>query len=232
MREEPIRSAKFDSGDERIREILPVRHEKTQKNQPVRHGKPREILLIRHGKTRANLERRYCGSTDQSLCEEGIRELQDLRRLSADEALLVTSGMKRTNETAEILFGRSPDRIEAGLREMDFGVFENHTYEELKEQKEYQAWISGDNEANICPGGESGTQMRKRVLDTVQKLLAETDSDLILVTHGGPAAALMDWFFPGEGKNRYTWQPPCGRGYRIRLENGRAVFCEPYPNQE
>ena len=30
------------------------------------------LYLIRHGKTRANLEHRYCGSSDLTLSEQGI----------------------------------------------------------------------------------------------------------------------------------------------------------------
>ena len=32
---------------------------------------PLNILFIRHGQTQGNLERRYIGSTDQSLCIKG-----------------------------------------------------------------------------------------------------------------------------------------------------------------
>ena len=36
------------------------------------------------------------------------------------------------------------------------------------------------------------------------------------VTHGGVIAAIMAACFPGEGKNRYQWQPKPGRGYCLR----------------
>ena len=39
-----------------------------------------------------------------------------------------------------------------------------------------------------------------------------------MVTHGGPIAALMEHLFPGEGKNRFQWQPKNGRGYLLALE--------------
>ena len=31
-----------------------------------------KIALIRHSKTKGNIEKRYIGSTDESLCKEGI----------------------------------------------------------------------------------------------------------------------------------------------------------------
>lgn len=34
-----------------------------------------KLILIRHGKTEANEKHLYCGSTDVSLSESGIKEL-------------------------------------------------------------------------------------------------------------------------------------------------------------
>ena len=53
---------------------------------------------------------------------------------------------------------------------MDFGIFEMHSYEELKDTPEYQAWHSGDNEASVSPKGESGVQMKKHVLAAKTRL--------------------------------------------------------------
>ena len=64
---------------------------------------------------------------------------------------------------------------------MDFGIFEMRSYEELKDTPEYQTWLAGDNEANIPPNGESGVQMRKRVLNA----LADLKEDTCIITHGG-----------------------------------------------
>lgn len=37
-----------------------------------------KIIFIRHGKTKGNLEKRYIGKTDESLCEIGIKELKKI----------------------------------------------------------------------------------------------------------------------------------------------------------
>ena len=92
-----------------------------------------------------------------------------------------------------------------------------HSYEELKERADYQLWISGDNDKNVPPEGESGEQMKIRVLDGLNELL-EADQDTVLVTHGGVIAAIMEHLFPEENRNRYVWQPKPGHGYLI--ENG------------
>ncbi len=169
------------------------------------------IYLIRHGKTQANLEHLYCGSTDLPLCEQGVRELQS-RHYAIENCRFVSSGMRRCNETLRLLFGDVPFRVEPRFREMDFGIFELHAYEQLKDSPAYQAWLRGDNEANVAPEGESGKQMTARVLEA----LSEIREDTLVVTHGGCIAAIMQHLFPHEGKNRYDWQPAPGCGYLLR----------------
>lgn len=168
------------------------------------------IYLIRHGKTQANEMRLYCGSTDLPLSENGREELPSLKYAITPQRF-ITSGMKRTNETLQILFGNVPFSVDSRFREVDFGDFEMKSYEMLKDDPAYQVWLTGDNEANTPPGGESGIQMTRRVLEAFRELPDGT----ALVTHGGVIAAIMASLFPEEGKHRYQWQPANGRGYEI-----------------
>ena len=119
--------------------------------------------------------------------------------------------MKRTNETLRILFGDVPYDVDTRFREVDFGDFEMHSYEQLKVRPDYQAWLMGDNEVNVPPNGESGEQMTRKVLAA----LGEIREDTCIVTHGGVIAAIMAHLFPAENKNRYEWQPKPGCGYAI-----------------
>ena len=169
-----------------------------------------KIYLIRHGRTEANEKHLYCGSTDLPLSETGREELCKLK-YDIQNVRFLTSGRLRTNETLRILFGDVPFEADPRFREVDFGSFEMHSYEELKDTPEYQAWLTGDNEANIPPKGESGAQMKKRVLEA----FSEIKEDTCVITHGGVIAAIMEDRFPDEGKNRYQWQPKNGRGWLI-----------------
>ena len=168
------------------------------------------IYLIRHGKTEANEKHLYCGSTDLPLSEAGRAELQNIH-YDIPNVRFLTSGMKRANESLQILFGDVPYEVDPRFREVDFGTFEMHSYEELKDTPEYQAWLTGDNEANIPPRGESGKQMTQRVLQA----FSEIREDTCLVAHGGVIAAIMAHLFSEEGKHRYQWQPKNGGGYII-----------------
>ena len=172
------------------------------------------IYLIRHGKTEANERRLYCGSTDLPLSEGGRAELKGLRYDIRDVRFL-TSGMRRANETLELLFGAVSYDTDPRFREVDFGAFEMRGYEELKDDPSYQAWITGENERNVPPRGESGAQMTQRVLAAFPEL----QEDTCIVTHGGVIAAIMAHLFPEAGKHRYQWQPKNGHGYIITDKN-------------
>ena len=171
------------------------------------------LYLIRHGKTAANQRGCYCGSTDLPLSRQGREELKN-KRYAIQKVRFLTSGMRRANETMELLFDGVDYEMDNRFREVDFGIFEMHTYEELKDDPTYQAWLTGDNDTNVPPQGESGAQMKARVLDA----LSELTEDTCLITHGGVIAAIMDHRFPQEGKSRYEWQSQNGEGYVI--ENG------------
>ncbi len=190
------------------------------------------LLLIRHGITRAVEDWLYCGATDLSLSPAGREALisgrdsyiwPDLNGWS-----IYTSGMRRAEETLEILLGNIPHSPLPAFREMDFGVFEMHSYDELKIREDYQAWISGDNEANVCPGGESGLQMKARVFAGLRELTQAPGSALV-VCHGGPIVAVMQHLFPQENRTRYDWQPAGGCGYLITFDGCLPVSYEPFP---
>ena len=178
------------------------------------------LYLIRHGMTEANLRHCYCGSTDLPLSQPG-REALGTLIYDVSGVRFLTSGMLRTEQTLAILFGAVPHGQRPAFREVDFGIFEMHTYEELKDDPAYVDWITGDNMANIPPKGESGNQMLSRVLEALPELLQE---DTVLVTHGGVIAAIMEHLFPDEAKSRYQWQPAPGYGYLIEANSYRPIL--------
>ena len=171
------------------------------------------LYLIRHGKTAANEAHLYCGSSDLPLSPKGEAELGQLG-YCLPPARFLTSGMKRTEQTLALLFGDVPHKQVPDFREIDFGIFELHSYKELKDDPQYQAWLTGDNHRNIPPEGESGEQMEARVLAALARLEAE-NQPTVLITHGGVIACIMAHLFPEENKNRYQWQPEPGHGYAV-----------------
>ena len=178
------------------------------------------IYLIRHGRTEANERRLYCGRTDLPLSAGGRDALRALRARIAypniENIDAMVSGMRRTLETFQILYGNAPVRICAEFREIDFGAFEMHSYDQLKAKSEYQAWI-GDSTGNAAPpGGESAAHFQSRVIAAADALRR----DSLIVCHGGVIAALMAHWFPAENRHMYAWQPDFGCGYRVEILDG------------
>lgn len=193
----------------------------------------RRVWLLRHGKTEANEKRLYCGSTDLPLSSAGRAELKALAAAGGYPhpagLQYITSGLRRTAETLELLYGPVACSVCPLLREMDFGAFEMHSYDQLKDDAAYQAWITGDNEKNRCPGGESGEEMRLRVLAGWKQVLERPEKELLLVLHGGPIAAIVEHLEPELERNRWLHQPENGRGWLLTLEGDRLLKREPFP---
>lgn len=176
----------------------------------------KELYIIRHGRTEANEKHQYCGASDLPLSHAGAAALSDIR-YEIPPCRFFTSGMIRTEQTLQLLFGDVPHGIDSRFREIDFGEFELHTYEELKDRQDYQHWISKDGQT-APPNGESAESFQRRILDGLRDLL-ELETPAVLITHGGVIALIMEHLFPEEEKTRYQWQPQPGGGYRLTPQN-------------
>ena len=110
------------------------------------------IYLIRHGKTEGNALNRYIGSTDSPLCAEGIEKTR-LAGGSAELKSVIVTPLIRTQQTARILFPNAEQRICYGLREIDFGDFENRSATDMEHDEAYRKWVDSGC-VDACPNGE------------------------------------------------------------------------------
>ena len=109
---------------------------------------------------------------------------------------------------------------------MDFGDFEMHSYEELKDWPSYQKWIE-DVEHNPCPNGESAPLVLARNLEAIAPVLA-ADEDAVCVAHGGVISGLlMTWF----GGTRYDYLVRPGTGFAVEVTDGKPQRCRPIPEE-
>ena len=126
------------------------------------------LVLIRHGLTEGNVRRWYYGALDIPLCPEGEAALQKAATAGlyppVNGRRIVTSGLLRTEQTLRLLYGEQPHEQWAELREVNFGIFEGKSYDELNGRADYEAWVTGDWFQNIPPGGESFAQAEARSL--------------------------------------------------------------------
>ncbi|MGN0825439.1 MAG: histidine phosphatase family protein, partial [Christensenellales bacterium] len=156
-----------------------------------------KLTLIRHGMTRGNMLHIYYGSTDLSILPESYAELEARAKTGfyPTAECYYTSGMLRAEQSFRAIYGDTPHSVLYGMREADFGDFEMRNYAELKDDPAYIKWISGNNEDNICPNGESGAQVTARALEALKPVISE-GVDAVVVAHGGVIGGVLAHFFP------------------------------------
>ena len=168
------------------------------------------VRLIRHGMTAGNAARRYVGKTDEPLCPEGRA---DAEKKAKDNSLgcVYVSPMKRARETAAILFPNAEQIMINDLREMDFGMFEGRSADEMEHDPAYRAWVD-DLCRGACPGGESQAEFHARVGAAFAETVRSLASDATFVVHGGVIMSVL-WQFAEPKRDFYEWGVPNLSGY-------------------
>lgn len=180
-----------------------------------------ELLLIRHSITAGNLAHRYVGRTDEPLCPEGRSLANEAAAALPEPELVFSSPMLRCRETAEILFPGKEIQIIPDFRETDFGDFEYKTYEELKDDESYRAWIDSSG-VLAPPGGESRETVKARVLSAFTGVLhglCDFGGLAAIVAHGGTIMTLMH-ALARPPREYYGWQVKNCRGFSAAYEGG------------
>jgi alpha-ribazole phosphatase len=188
-----------------------------------------ELILLRHGETDLNREGVYCGWTDAELNEKGMKDAQKLGVMLASEdiASIHSSDLKRARKTAEIVRqGHAPEvRFHEGLREMDFGLWEQKSFAEIdrmfpdKSGQWKQDWVDFQ-----VPGGESGRVFFRRVLDALEPITDRESGTILLVTHGGPIRCILSHYLCGGMDGFWRFKIDPGSMSRISVKNDFAVL--------
>ena len=156
------------------------------------------IYIVRHSETDLNLSGVYYGSTDCDINSKGISQAKNLSRffLKKDIDLIISSDLKRAYNTAKIIRGnRNIDIIkEKGLREIDFGDWENKTYNYIKEndKENYNKWCENWLDMTF-PNGESYKGFYKRVGETFNNIIEKYENleNILIVGHNGSLVSLL-----------------------------------------
>ncbi|MFB7515103.1 histidine phosphatase family protein [Streptomyces sp. NPDC056144] len=157
----------------------------------TKSGSGRRIVLWRHGQTSWNLERRFQGSTDIELTEDGVAQARRAARLLAAlrPDAIVSSDLKRAAATAAELSALTGHTVahDSALRETYAGEWQGLTHDEIVARygEEYAAWKRGEPVRR--GGGELETEVADRaapvVLEHADKL--PENGTLVVVSHGG-----------------------------------------------
>ena len=151
----------------------------------------KRLYLLRHGKTEGFPEKSYVGGrTDIVLSHEGKRQALAWRRYfeKRPPGAVYSSGMKRTTETARIVSGKNVADIliMEDLREIRLGDWEGHAMESIREKFPEEWRLRGENlEAFRPPGGESFSDLARRVVPAFEKIAETPCEDIMIVAHAG-----------------------------------------------
>lgn len=178
-----------------------------------------KIHLVRHGITDANLNGTYLGREDMPVNDKGIEELKYLKEKFTypDVEAVFVSPLQRCKQTASILFPQKPMVEIPDFTEYDFGEFEGHTAEELKEDENFKTWITNSGDA-APPFGESNNHFVARVAVNFEKvvegLLKTGTREVAIVAHGGVIMAILSYFGIPEAP-MHEWMCGSGQGYTM-----------------
>lgn len=185
------------------------------------------LYLVRHGKTEYNEQRRIQGHIDTPLTDEGyenaFRVAEKLRGIKFDH--IYSSDLGRAFITAHIIAEklRLENRIvrERRLREKNYGEFNGKKIDELEKAHPRQ-----DSEFSP-PGGESFSDLQKRVVGFIEELERKHNGKTeLIVTHSGCIRAIAAHF--GVTDIRKSAKMEVSNEYigRIVIEKGILVSYE------
>lgn len=155
-----------------------------------------EVILIRHAEAEGS--GRYLGRrSDPPLSARGRAQAEALARWLAGERLaaIYSSPLRRALETARTVAAphRLPVETVADLAEMDFGLWDGLSYQEIeaREPERLAHWLA-DPVAVAPPEGESLAEMGQRVINAFEAIVTRHPGEtMTIVTHGGPARVIL-----------------------------------------
>jgi broad specificity phosphatase PhoE len=156
---------------------------------------PRRLVLVRHGETEGNSGQRLIGSGDPSLSAHGRDQMLRTRAALVGHVVdqVWASPLRRAFQSAAVLTGGAPVRLEPDFREIHFGRWEGRSLAEIESADPvlFQQWreLAPDFE---YPGGELRAAFRARVQRGLERVLATRSIGALLVVHKGVVRAIVE----------------------------------------
>lgn len=144
--------------------------------------------LIRHGETDFNKKRFFYGKADVSINETGKEQAALLHQLMKGRSIsrVYTSQLKRTQETATIIFPDQNPTAYKALNERDFGLWEGRTANEIQAAFPlvWEEWL--ESPFKVTPSkAEPFEKFKERVWSIVKEIRETEDPEIVIVGHLG-----------------------------------------------
>ena len=179
---------------------------------------------------------------DLPVVDIGFKEIEENKaagiypEINIDETDFYTTGLIRTTQTLEAVYGHVYHVPIENMKEINFGDWEGKDYDALNCQDEWHEWMNDSTGTFSFPGGgESALSFSHRIEKGLDELLEYhhqkeiqqfeqgKDAVSVIFCHGGTIAATMSLWFPGEREYFFKWTPSTSRGYTVYFEDGKPT---------
>ena len=175
--------------------------------------------LIRHGETDFNKKRFFYGKADVSINETGKEQAALLHQLMKGRSIsrVYTSQLKRTQETATIIFPDQNPTAYKALNERDFGLWEGRTANEIQAAFPlvWEEWLESPFE--VTPSkAEPFEKFKERVWSIVKEIRETADPEIVIVGHLGVLRLIYQFLVNMEAD---FWSIDIPQGTALLLED-------------
>lgn len=191
-----------------------------------------KLIMVRHGETEANVSGIYSGWTNYSLTAKGEKQVKKVVEYLKHENIdvIYSSPLDRALKIAKAIADETNKDIEIvdSLREINFGIFEGKTHEEIKRdhKDEYKNW-SEDYVNYRVSQGESLRDLHDRINEFVNELKkTNEDKTYLLVTHGGTIGVLITILLGLDMEKMWNFKIPPGSVAEIEYNQGFGVLAK------
>jgi alpha-ribazole phosphatase len=188
---------------------------------------PKRLLLVRHARVKSEYVGRLIGASDVPLDTSSHVQTKVLaERISRwSPQVGYCSPMLRCRETAKAIVPNMTLNIDADLREIDFGRWENRTFDEIASQEPstIERWAAFT--PDFCfPEGESVRGFLERVHNAADRFAKSEAQTTLLVTHGGVIRALLCHWLGLEPRKYVAFDVPYAGIAVVDLFDGKGVL--------
>ena len=166
-----------------------------------------KLIIVRHGQTQMNADGLFFGKLDPELTEKGKQQAtiarEKIKSFNYDN--IYSSDLKRAATTANIINYKNKEVIyDSRLQEIDFGIFEGLTYEEIKGKYPEECKQSEEDWENYnFETGESPKEMQQRAIAFIESL--DLNKDNLIVTHWGIIGCILSWYLSSGLKSYWNY---------------------------
>ncbi len=164
-----------------------------------------EIIFIRHGETDFNKRKLFFGHLDPELNEKGREQLKKTKALLEKQKtkidIVFSSDLKRCRQSLEILeIDKNIEKnFELDLRELNFGIFEGKTYEEIKSEFPEKVVEMQENWKKFkVEKSESLEELLSRVIKKLKEIIKKyRGKKILIVSHAGVIQTIISYYLVG-----------------------------------